>query len=136
RVIVTWIREVFGQGGVLKTAPVYDSISNDGGVTWSTPTKISGRAPFCQGRQGDDACDQTFGNAVAVSSSGAVAVFQETYDEAPDAGGALGRDKYLAVTLDPLTGERTGGPFLIGQAFDGINEHDYPVAAGDGQTLH
>jgi hypothetical protein len=134
-VIVNWIREVFGQGGVLTSAPVVDSISADGGVTWSAPTKISGQAPFCQGRQGDHACDQTFGNSVAVGAAGAVATFQETYDEAPDAGGAPGRDKYLAVTVDPLTGERTGGPYLIGQSFDGINEHDYPVSAGGSQTL-
>jgi len=135
-VIVTWIKDLFAQGGVLQSAPVVDSVSHDGGLTWSQPARISGRAPFCQGRQGDDACDQTFGNSVAVTSAGAVVTFQETYDEAPDAGGAPGRDKYLAVTVDPATGQKTGGPYLIGQAFDGLNEHDYPTSAGGGQTLH
>jgi hypothetical protein len=135
-VIVTWIRDSFGPGGVLQTAPMVDSVSHDGGLTWSPPVTISGHAPFCQGRQGDDSCDQTFGNSVAVTSAGAVVTFQETYDEAPDAGGAPGRDKYLAVTVDPETGKRTGGPYLIGQSFDGLNEHDYPTSAGGAQTLH
>ncbi len=135
-VIVTWIKDVFALGPVLKAATVDDSVSHDGGVTWSEPARISGRAPFCQGRQGDDACDQTFGNSVAVTDAGAVVTFQETYDEAPDAGGAPGRNKYLAVTVDPATGQKTGGPYLIGQAFDGLNEHDYPMNAGGGQTLH
>lgn len=136
-VVVTWIREVFGPGAQLKTAPVFAAASSDGGVTWSEPRRVSGHAPFCHGRQGDDACDQTFGNSVAVTPGGtAVVTFQETYDEAPDAGGAPGRNQYLAVTVDPLTGERTGGPYLIGQSYDGINEQDYPVSAFDGQTLH
>ncbi len=135
-VIVTYIKVDFNLGPVLDSANVADSVSHDGGLTWSDPVKLSGRAPFCQGRHGDDACDQTFGNSVAVTRAGAVVTFQETYDESPDAGGAPGRNQYLAVTVDPATGKRTGGPFLIGQAYDGLNEHDYPMSAGGAQTLH
>ncbi|MDQ6797078.1 MAG: glycoside hydrolase [Actinomycetota bacterium] len=135
-VIVTWIKDIFGPDPVLDSAPVEDSVSHDGGVTWSEPVRISGRAPFCQGLQGGDACDQTFGNSVAVTTAGAVVTFQQTDDEAPDAGGALGRNKYLAVTVDPATGNKTGGPYLIGQAYDGLNEHDYPMSAGGSQTVH
>jgi len=134
-VIVTWIKEVFVQQ-TLDAATVVDSVSHDGGVTWSGPVRISGQAPFCQGRHGDNACDQTFGNSVAVTPAGAVVTYQETYDESPDAGGAPGRNKYLAVTVDPATGHKTSGPYLIGQAYDGLNEHDYPMNAGGSQTLH
>ncbi len=135
-VIVTWIKDAFNLGAVLDSATVEDSVSHDGGVTWSARVKISGRAPFCQGRHGDNACDQTFGNSVAVTRAGAVVTFQETYDESPDAGGAPGRNQYLAVTVDPATGARTGGPYLIGQAYDGLNEHDYPASMGGSQTVH
>jgi len=135
-VIVTWIKDIFSPDGELISAPVVDSVSHDGGLTWSEPVRISGKAPFCVGRQGDNECDQTFGNAVAVTAAGAVVTFQQTVDEAPDAEGALGRNRYLAVTVDPATGEKTGGPYLIGQAYDGLNEHDYPMSAGGAQTVH
>ena len=132
--IVTWIHEVFSDGNLV-TAPVYDVVSHDGGATWSTPADISGSASFCTGRQGGDSCDQTFGNAVAVSGTTAMVTFQNTYDEAPDASASLGRDRYMAVVVDSVTGRRVSGPFLIGQEYDGIIEHDYPLAHGV-QTLH
>ncbi|HWG73673.1 MAG TPA: sialidase family protein [Acidimicrobiales bacterium] len=133
--IVTWIHEVFSHGNLV-TAPVYDMVSHDGGTTWSAPADISGSAPFCTGRQGGDACDQTFGNAVAVSGTTAVVTFQNTYDEAPDASASLGRDRYMSVVVDPVTGLRLSGPFLVGQEYDGIIEHDYPLNANGVQALH
>jgi hypothetical protein len=135
-VLVTWIREAFDSDSNLVSAPVYDSASHDRGSTWSRPGNISGSAPFCTGRGGGTACDQTFGNAVAYSRAGAVVTFQQTSEEAPDAGAALGRNRYLAVAVDPLSGIRVRGPYLIGQAYDGIIEHDYPVNRGGGQTVH
>lgn len=135
-VIVTWIHDVFGAKGQLLSAPVYDAVSHDGGRTWSTPADISGSAPFCVGRFGGDACNQTFGNAIAVSGGRAVVTFQDTYDEAPDASASLGHDTYMAVVVDPLTGERVSGPVLIGQEDDGILEQDYPLNQGGDQTLH
>ncbi|MDQ6614326.1 MAG: glycoside hydrolase [Actinomycetota bacterium] len=135
-VIVTWIRDVFGTDGNLVEAPVYDSVSHDGGTTWSPPQSVSGSASFCTGHQGGHACDQTFGNSVAFLRGRAVVTFQQTTDEAPDAGSALGRDKYLSVLIEPFTGTKVAGPFLIGQAYDGQTEHDYPVSAGGVQTVH
>ncbi len=136
RVLLTWIRELFGADGKLVSAKVYDSASHDRGVSWTPPNDISGSAPFCTGRAGGTACDQTFGNAVAYGRAGAVVTFQETYREAPDASAALGRNQYLAVLVDPMTGVAVDGPNLIGQAYDGIIEHDYPVGAGGTQTVH
>lgn len=134
-VIVTWIRDVFGPGEVLLSAPVDDATSHDQGRTWSRVNEISGAAPFCTGRRGGNACDQTFGNSVAYGRGGAIVTFQQTYEEAPDAGAALGRNKYVAVIVDPLSGARVRGPYLVGQAYDGIIEHDYPVNAGGVQTV-
>lgn len=133
-VIVTWIRDVFGPGEILTSAPVYAATSHDRGTTWSKERNISGSAPFCVGRGGGTACDQTFGNAVAYGRAGAVVTFQQTYEQSEDA--ALGRNKYLAVIVDPGSGARVRGPFLIGQAYDGIIERDYPVSAGGVQTVH
>ncbi len=134
-VLVTWIRDSFGPDGLV-SAPVYDSVSHDRGVTWTPPTEISGSAPFCTGRAGGTACDQTFGNSVAYGRAGAVVTFQQTKEEAPDAEAALGRNRYVAVVVDPESGAPVGGPHLVGQAFDGINEGDYPVNVGGTQTVH
>ncbi len=136
RVLVTWISDLFGADGNLVSARVNDSASHDRGVSWTPPNDISGSAPFCNGRAGGRACDQTFGNSVAYGRAGAVVTFQETYQEAPDASAALGRNKYLAVLVDPMSGAAVDGPNLVGQAFDGIIEHDYPVGAGGTQTVH
>lgn len=134
-VMVTWIRSFFGSGGSFLDAPVYDSVSHDGGSSWSAPASISGSAPFCTGSQGGNDCDLTFGNAVTITSAGAVVAFQDTYQNSPDGGTNLGRNKHMVVTVDPATGTRTGGPYLVGQAYDGINEQDFPVDARGLQTL-
>ncbi|HWF35485.1 MAG TPA: hypothetical protein VG295_08925 [Solirubrobacteraceae bacterium] len=134
-VLVTWIRSFYGAGGSFIDAPVYDAVSHDSADSFSAPTSISGSAPFCSGALGDNACDLTFGNAVTITPAGAVVAFQDTYQDAPDGGTNLGRNKHMVVTVDPVTGTRTGGPYLVGQAFDGINEHDFPVDARGLQTL-
>lgn len=135
-VLVTWIHDVFSDDGQLVSAPVYDAVSHDGGRTWSAPADISASAPFCVGLGGGDACDQTFGNTVAVSGGRAVVAFQQTYKEAPDASASLGRDTYLAVVVDPVTGTRLTGPVVVGHEYDGIIEQDYPLSQGGAQTLH
>lgn len=135
-VIVTWIRSFYGPQGTLVNAPLYDAVSHDGGHTWSGPTPISGSAPWCVGSQGGPSCDLTFGNAVAVSGAGIVVTFQDTYQDSPAGTTNLGRNVHLAVTVDPATGALSGGPFFIGQAYDGVNEHDFPIDARQIQTLH
>jgi hypothetical protein len=135
-VLVTWIRELFAPHFQLLSAPVYAAASSDRGSTWSKQSNVSGSAPFCTGRQGGTTCDQTFGNSVAFGRAGAVVTFQQTYQEEPGGASALGRNRYVAVIVDPRTGARVRGPYLVGQAFDGINEHDYPVNTEEVQTVH
>lgn len=43
---------------------------------------------------------------------------------------------HFAVRLDPATGARSGGPYFIGKAYDGISTHDYPINVDGRQTLH
>jgi hypothetical protein len=135
-VIVTWIRYVFGPHVIIRTAPMVAQVSHDGGATWTSPTDISGSDPSCIGLTAPHACDQTWGNAVAVSSSGAVlATFYDTYEYTPDGATNLGRTKHYSVKVDPTTGALADGPNLIGQAYDGINEGDFPVSVDGRQTL-
>jgi len=135
-VLVTWVRYVFGSHFILESAPVYDSVSHDDGVSWSNPVNVSGSADFCVGLSSPNACDQTWGNAPAISSTGVALVsFYDTYQYTPDGATNLGRDTHMVTRVDPDTGELIAGPYLIGLAYDGINEQDYPVDAVGRQTL-
>jgi hypothetical protein len=135
-VAVTWIRYVFGPHFIIQTAPMVAQVSHDGGATWTSPADISGSDPTCVGLAAPDACDQTWGNAITVSPSGEVlATFYDTYEYTPDGATNLGRTKHYSVEVDPATGTLADGPNLIGQAYDGINEGDFPVSVDGRQTL-
>jgi hypothetical protein len=136
KVIVTWIRYVFGPHFIIRSAPMVAQVSHDGGATWTAPADISGSHPTCVGLTSARACDQTWGNAIAVSPSGEVlATFYDTYEYTPDGATNLGRTKHYSVEVDPTTGTLAEGPNLIGQAYDGINEGDFPVSVDGRQTL-
>jgi BNR/Asp-box repeat len=136
-VIVTWIKYVIGnQAASLVTVPLVDAVSHDGGQTWSEVNDISGSAPFCTGLAAEHSCDQTWGNAPAVSPAGDVVVsFYDTYLYAPDGSTNLGRNTHMAVRVNPQTGALADGPHLIGLAYDGIVEGDFPVSIDGRQTL-
>ena len=135
-VVVTWIRYVFGPHVIIRSAPMVAQVSHDGGSSWTAPANVSGSDPTCVGLTTPTACDQTWGNAVAVSPSGEVlATFYDTYEYTPDGATNLGRTKHYSVMLDPSTGTLADGPNLIGQAYDGINEGDFPVSIDGRQTL-
>jgi BNR/Asp-box repeat len=137
-VIVTWIKYVIGnQAASLVTVPLVDAVSHDGGQTWSGINEISGSAPSCVGLAAEHSCDQTWGNAPAVSPTGDVVVsFYDTYLYAPDGSTNLGRNTHYAVRVDPETGALADGPNTIGLAYDGITEGDFPVSLDGRQTLH
>lgn len=135
QLVLTWIQSTFGAQGTFLNSPLYDSVSHDGGRTWSMPQNISGSAPFCTGSNGDNACDLAFGNAVAVSPAAVAVSFQDTYQDDPNGDTNVGRNKHMVVKVDPASGALSGGPYLVGQAYDGINEHDFPVDARGLQTL-
>jgi hypothetical protein len=137
-VIVTWIKYVIGnRAASLVTVPLVDAVSHDGGRTWSGINEISGSAPSCMGLAAEHSCDQTWGNAPAVSPTGDIVVsFYDTYLYAPDGSTNLGRNTHYAVRVDPQTGALAGGPSTIGLAYDGIVEGDFPVSVDGRQTLH
>ncbi|MFL5797755.1 MAG: sialidase family protein [Actinomycetota bacterium] len=137
-VIVTWIQYIIGhRAASLVTVPIVDAVSHDHGATFSGINDISGSAPFCIGLAAAHSCDQTWGNAPAVSPTGDIVVsFYDTSEYAPDGSTNLARNTHMAVRVDPATGALAEGPFLIGLAYDGINEGDFPVSVDGRQTLH
>jgi BNR repeat-like domain len=99
------------QKGQTINARIYDSVTHDGGRTWSTPQVISG------------SLDQAFVSTPVVAKDGRVYVsFMNTTDL------QTGRDDYEVVEVSPSTGARIAGPFTVGRVIDGSD--DYPVALG------
>jgi hypothetical protein len=125
--IVTWTIFNQGSGGSYINSPIYDSVTHDGGKTWSTPTEISGSATFCIGAQGGIACDQSQGSTPVVAADGSIYVsFLSTQNTTNY------RDQYLVVKVDPQTGELAGGPYKVADIYDGLT--DYPISASGRQT--
>ncbi len=127
--IVTWT--VFNDGikGSYISSPIFDSVTHDGGTTWSAPREISGSASFCVGAtsQAPTACDQDQASVPAVAADGSIYVaFESTASD------STGRDQYLVVKVDPATGARIAGPFKVADLIDGLT--DYPVNIDGRQT--
>jgi hypothetical protein len=125
--IITWTVFNDGLGGSYGNSPIYDSVTHDGGKTWSAPTEISGSASFCIGAFGGNACDQDQGSTPVVAADGSIYVSFLSTRETTNYS-----DYYLVVKVDPNTGERVAGPFKVADVVDGLN--DYPVNIDGRQT--
>ena len=133
-VMVTWTRFDAGKGGSYISSAIFDSVSHDGGITWTKPQEISGSAPFCVGAQSNapTACNQDEFSTPVVAADGSVYVtFENTYNLDPNSL-AFGADQYLVVKVDPLTGTRVAGPYLVSHLVDGV--YDYPINVNGRQT--
>jgi hypothetical protein len=110
--IVTFGDFQLGQKGSVSSVKIYDSVTHDGGQTWSAPQVISG------------ALDEAFVSIPAITKdqSTVYVSFLNTTDL------STGRDDYEVVRVDPATGARTAGPFKVATVTDGAR--DYPVALG------
>lgn len=128
--MVTWTRYVDGRHGSYIRSPIMASVTHDGGRTWSTPAQISGSAPFCVGGTGGTACDQDQGSVPVVGADGFVYVSFMNYS--PPAQNNTGRDQYLVVRVDPVTGHRVADPWRVGGIYDGFT--DYPINVDGRQT--
>jgi hypothetical protein len=127
--IVTWTDFRDGIGGSYGGSPILDSVTHDGGRTWSTPQVISGSAPFCIGFNGGTTCDQDQDSYPVVAADGTIHVIFDTVRET-----TTFRDQYVEVQVDPNTGARVAGPFKVGDFYDGIT--DQPVSGFGDPTLH
>jgi hypothetical protein len=133
-VIVTWTRFQLGMGGSVIRSPIFDAVSHDGGNTWTAPQEISGSAPFCLGAPASNptTCDQDQFSTPVVAADGSIYVSFESTDNLDPASLSFGADQYLVVKVDPATGARVAGPFLVSKLVDGV--YDYPVDASGRQT--
>jgi len=125
--IVTWTVFNDGKGGSYISSPIFDSVTHDGGNTWSAPQEISGSAPFCVGATGGTTCNQDQFSDPVVASNGSIYVaFENT------ASATTGRDQYLVVKVDPATGAPVAGPYKVAGLIDGFT--DYPINVDGRQT--
>jgi hypothetical protein len=126
-IIVTWTDFNDLQGGSYGGSPIMDSVSHDGGTTWTAPQQISGSASFCVGFSSATACDEDQGSTPVVAADGSIYVsFLSTGDA------STGRDNYVVVKVDPTSGRRIAGPFKVANLFDGVT--DYPINIDGRQT--
>jgi hypothetical protein len=125
--IVTWTVFNDGKGGSTLSNPIADSVTHDGGQTWSAPQLISGSAPFCIGAQGGTTCNQDQFSVPVVARDGSIYVAFESLASA-----TTGRDQYLVVKVDPATGAPVAGPFKVAGLVDGST--DYPINVDGRQT--
>ena len=117
--IVTYTRFIQGPHGSYAGSPIMAVVTHDGGKTWSKPVEISGSAGFCYG----GTCNLDQGSSPVVAADGSIYVsFMNWADPV-----TTGRDQYLVVKVDPTTGERIGGPWKVGDIYDGYT--DYPISA-------
>jgi hypothetical protein len=109
--IVTYGDFQLGQKGALIGSRIYDSVTHDGGRTWSAPQVISG------------SLDQAFVSTPVVASDGRIYVsFLNTTDL------NTGRDDYEVVQVSPSTGAPINQPVKVATVIDGFT--DYPIAFG------
>jgi hypothetical protein len=104
------------QKGAVVSARIYDSVTHDGGQTWSQPRLISG------------SLDQSFASIPTVTKSGQVFVaFLNTVNLDPNSAG-YGRDDYEVVQVDPATGAALAQPTMVAHVIDG--NYDFPWQLG------
>jgi hypothetical protein len=100
-----------GKGGATLSGSVYASVTHDAGATWSTPVKVSGDALFA------------FVSQPVATADGRIFAAYEDFTHFDN-----GHDDYTVVELDPDTGQRISGPFVVAELIDGYT--DYPIAEG------
>jgi hypothetical protein len=114
--IVTWTNFNLGSGGSYISSPIFDSVTHDGGQSWSAPQQISGPNIFDQGSV----------PTVAADGSIHVTFFSGDAATAPNF-----RDSEYVIKVDPTTGAALTTPVNVGLIYDGVNDNPYNA---DGRT--
>jgi BNR/Asp-box repeat protein len=109
--LVTWDDFRQGQKGSFISVKIYDSVTHDGGATWSAPNLVSGNLT------------ESFVPVPTVTADGrAFIAWLNTTDN------VTGRDDYEVAEVSPTTGAALTAPIKVATTIDGVT--DYPVALG------
>jgi hypothetical protein len=111
--IVTWTQYNYGPQSTYISAPIYASVTHDGGTTWSDPVKISG--PYV------NAIDAV--PIVAADGMIYAAFWSWDNEAAPDY-----RDHYVVAKVNPATAQPLGLPVEVALVYDGIYDYAVPLA--------
>ena len=129
RAYVTATKFVNDLHGALDASPIALSYSDDGGLTWSTPTIISGSHPSCtfQTTGTGTACDEDQNSIPEVASNGTVYVYFGNYQnqaawEVPE-----DFDSQVMVVKSTTGGASFGAPVPVVQREDGFSDTPYSV---------
>ncbi|HXF37932.1 MAG TPA: sialidase family protein [Actinomycetota bacterium] len=141
RIYVTATRFLNGSQGSYAESPIYISWSDDGGVTWSPPTEISGSHPSCtfQSTGSGTECDEDQFSYPVVASDGTVYVHFHNYQNGPNdptcetAGGAwevgCDFDAQIMVVRSGDGGRTWSDPVQVVQLEDGLSDMPFSVIA-------
>lgn len=135
RTYITWSKFISARGQY-QASPIFESHSDDGGYTWSTPQEISGsNAALCTFQESGPAgqCDENQFSVPTVGPDGTVYVaFENEQNEALWETGELFDDQYLLVKSTNGGNTWSSPTFVVGLE-DG--SADYPVNVSGRQTL-
>jgi hypothetical protein len=135
RSYLTWTKFVSASGTYL-SSPIFESHSDDGGYSWSTPHEISGSNPtLCtfQVSGAAGACDENQFSVPTVGPDGAVYVaFQNEQNQSLWETGERFDDQYLLVKSTNGGATWSSPTFVVGLE-DG--SRDYPLNVNGRQTL-
>ena len=129
RAYLTSSRFLNGQFGSYAESAIYLSRSDDGGLTWSRPTKISGSHPSCTFQSSGQAteCDEDQNSVPVVAPNGTLYVhFSNSQNEAawevP-----TDFDSQIMVVKSTNGGVTFGNPVPVAQREDGASDTPYSV---------
>jgi hypothetical protein len=135
RTYLTWTKFISASGDYL-ASPIFESHSDDGGFTWSTPQAISGSNPvLCTFQESGAAgvCDENQFSVPTVAPDGTVYVaFENEQNQALWEAGEQFDDQYLLVKSTNGGATWSSPTFVVGLE-DG--SRDYPLNVDGRQTL-
>jgi hypothetical protein len=117
--IVTWTQYVYASNGNFQKAPIFASVTHDGGNTWTTPIQISAQK---LGFVNDPV------SVPVVAADGNIYVAFMSLEQPGD----NGHDQYMVVKVDPATGKALKDPVMVADVVD--SGEDYPVSVDNRRT--
>ena len=134
RTYLTWSR-FRSHSGNYAESPIWESHSDDGGLTWSRAQEISGSNAICtyQETGAPRECDEDQGSVIAIAPDGTVYVaFENGQHEAAWEGGEQFESTYMVVRSTD-GGATWSPPAYVADLEDG--SRDFPINVDGRQTL-